>query len=75
MFARELSHAGHTRRFSIIEAGNEGWEVLVELDMLVVSRVHYTDWHRVERAIQKMTLQVADLLQRGWSETAHRAPA
>ena len=55
-FARELTQAGHTRRFTITEAGSVGWEVRVELDDRVVRRVCYTDWHRVERAIQVFEL-------------------
>ena len=39
MFAKELRQAGHTKRFSISEAGNAGWEVRVEQDSEVVRRV------------------------------------
>jgi hypothetical protein len=69
MFAKELKQAGHTKRFSISEAGNEGWEVLVEQDSHVVRRVCYTDWHRVERAALLMTLQVSELQENGWQES------
>ena len=54
MFAKELRQAGHTKRFTISQAGSEGWEVRVEQDSQVVRRVHYTDWHRVERAALMM---------------------
>jgi hypothetical protein len=66
MFAKELRQAGHTRRFSITEAGVLGWEVREEQDSRVVRRVCYTDWHRVERAMTVMTLQVTELEQAGW---------
>jgi predicted alpha/beta hydrolase family esterase len=69
MFAKELRQAGHTKRFTISEAGNEGWEVRVEQDSEVVRRVHYTDWHRVERAVWMMSLQVSELEDNGWLET------
>jgi hypothetical protein len=39
MFAKELTQAGHTKRFTISEAGGLGWEVLVEQDSHVVRRV------------------------------------
>ena len=68
MFAKELTHAGHTRRFTISDAGSAGWEVRVEQDSHVVRRVCYTDWHRVERAVQMMTLQVSELEENGWRE-------
>ena len=66
MFAKELTQAGHTRRFSITEAGVFGWEVREEQDSRIVRRVCYTDWHRVERAMSVMTLQVTELEQAGW---------
>jgi hypothetical protein len=66
MFAKELRQAGHTKRFTISEAAGEGWEVRVEQDSQVVRRVHYTDWHRVERAVLMMTFQVSKLEENGW---------
>jgi len=69
MFAKELTQAGHTRRFTISEAGKVGWEVRVEQDSEVVHRVCYTDWHRVERAVLRMSMQVSELEESGWRET------
>jgi hypothetical protein len=69
MFAKELRQAGHTKRFSISDAGNAGWEVRVEQDSEVVRRVYYTDWHRVERAVLMMSLQVSELEDNGWRES------
>ena len=69
MFAKELTQAGHTKRFTISEASGEGWEVCVEQDSQVVRRVHYTDWHRVERAVLIMSLQVSELEDSGWRES------
>jgi hypothetical protein len=66
MFEKELTKGGHVRRFSIWEAG-EGWEVRVEQDSAVVRRVHYTDWHRVERALRRLAREVSDLEDIGWN--------
>ena len=30
MFAKELKQAGHTKRFTISQAGAEGWEVCAQ---------------------------------------------
>jgi hypothetical protein len=68
MFAKELRQAGHTKRFSVTEAASEGWEVRVEQDSHVVRRVCYTDWHRVERALLMLSLQVSELEENGWRE-------
>ena len=68
MFTKELTQGGHTRRFSITEAGALGWELKVEQDSLVVKQVCYTDWHRVERALMSLTHQVIKLEEEGWRE-------
>ena len=69
MFAKELTQAGHIKRFTISNAGAAGWEVRVEQDSQVVRSVCYTDWHRVERAAQMMRVQVFELEQSGWLES------
>jgi len=69
MFAKELTQAGHTKRFSVSDAGSAGWEVLEEQDSHVVRRVCYTDWHRVERAVLMLSLQVSELQENGWRES------
>jgi hypothetical protein len=66
MFQKELRQAGHTRRFSIIDTGGFGWEVREEQDSRLVRQIRYTDWHRVERALTVMSLQVTALEQAGW---------
>ena len=66
MFAKELIQAGHTRRFIVSEAGEAGWEFREEQDSRIVRRVHYTDWHRVERALSAIRKRVSELEDAGW---------
>ena len=66
MFTKELKQAGHVKRFSIVEAPKEGWEVREEADSQLVSSVQLRDWHRVERARMRIDEQVSDLENRGW---------
>ena len=66
MFAKELIHAGHTRRFIVSEAGEVGWEFREEQDSRIVRCVHYTDWHRVERALSAIRRRVSELEDAGW---------
>jgi hypothetical protein len=73
MFEKELIQAGHTRRFTVSEAGNLGWEVTVEQDSRIVRRVCYTDWHRVERALSVIAEQVSQLQEAGWQEPASQS--
>ena len=66
MFVKELTQAGHRRRFSISDRRESGWEVRDVQDEQVLKQVCYTDWHRVERALQIFTLVIDDLEERGW---------
>jgi hypothetical protein len=67
MFTRELEHEGHVRRFEVTNEGADGWEVRVEEDRTVLRRRRYTDWHRVERALTRVTLEIAELQNAGWT--------
>ena len=69
MFTKELTQAGHIMRFIVTEAGWNGWEIRVEQDSAIVSRAHYSDWHRVERALDTIKLRVSELEEGGWRET------
>jgi hypothetical protein len=64
----ELTLAGRTRRFSIAQVGFSGWECRIEHDGRVAQQTHYTDWHRVERARNRLTRQIQDLKAIGWQE-------
>ena len=66
MFVKELYRAGHTRKFSIKDRRPAGWEVRDEQDSRVLKHVHYTDWHRVERALTRFALTIDDLESNGW---------
>lgn len=67
MFARELHNAGHVKRFFIDAKDDRGWEVREEQDSQVLRRVCYTDWHRVERALQVFRMEIGRLEDHGWS--------
>jgi hypothetical protein len=70
MYARALTHADQTRRFTITGAGEGGWDVKEERDSQVVRNVHYTDWHRVERARMVFAREVSTLKLAGWTDLA-----
>lgn len=69
MFAKQLYRAGHTRKFSIREMGVSGWEVRDEQDDRVLKAIRYTDWHRVERALNMFNLQIDELESSGWTSS------
>ena len=67
MYAKELTQAGHIRKFSITDKGNAGWEVRDVQDDRVLKQICYTDWHRVERALSMFNLQIDELESKGWA--------
>lgn len=67
MFTKELTQAGHRRRFSISSRGEAGWEVQDVQDEQILKQVCYTDWHRVERAQLMFTVLIEELEDRGWA--------
>jgi hypothetical protein len=67
MFARALHNDVHQRRFTIARSGRF-WEVREERDSVLVKRVLYDDWHRVERAMRVFAHEATSLCQAGWVE-------
>ncbi|MEO8070840.1 MAG: hypothetical protein ABI652_05525 [Acidobacteriota bacterium] len=55
MITHERTQSGHTKRF-IVSRGAVGWDVREEDNAEVVRTATYTDWHRVERALQVFDL-------------------
>ena len=70
MFSKSLRYQEQTRRYSI-EQTDAGWEVREERDSALVKQVRYQDWHRVERAIRTIAVELNDLQRQGWSETTN----
>jgi hypothetical protein len=66
-FSKKLQLQQHTRRYSIV-AIDGGWEVREERDSEVVRKARYDDWHRVERAKRSITIELDELVNKGWAE-------
>ena len=66
-FDKSLRYLEKTRRYSIATT-ETGWEVREERDSEVVRKVHYHDWHRVERARRSISIELDVLQRQGWSE-------
>ena len=71
MLTREFVQDGHTKRVTVTRS-EAGWAVKEERDDRVVRDIKYTDWHRVERAVSKMTSEASELERSGWRENADR---
>jgi hypothetical protein len=69
MYKRTFRKADQTHRFVITNSDGFGWEVREEQDSRVISRVRYTDWHRVERARTAFANQALSLELLGWKES------
>ena len=51
MVTHERTTDGHLERVTVLRR-TSGWEVCEQHDDRVIRRAHYSDWHRVERAVQ-----------------------
>jgi hypothetical protein len=69
MLVMQLARGTSTRQFLIRDTGAGGWELTEERDQTRVRTVKYTDWHRVERAVALIGLEVAGLEREGWTIT------
>jgi hypothetical protein len=69
-FDKSLRYQENTRRYSIATT-DTGWEVREERDSKVVRKVHYQDWHRVERARRTIANELDVLQRQGWSEVSN----
>jgi hypothetical protein len=69
MYKRTFRKADQTHRFVITNTDGFGWEVREEQDSQVISRVRYTDWHRVERARMNFAAHALSLELSGWKES------
>jgi hypothetical protein len=67
MYAISLQLADHTKRYSISQLSDAGWEVRLEEDRQLTHRVCYHDWHRVERALAEFQREVGQLRTDGWA--------
>ena len=71
MFSIALRHEQHTRQYDVSTSQPSGWEFTLLEDREPTKHVHFEDWHRVERAMAVVRLEVEDLTARGWRvETA-----
>jgi len=66
MFAMTLSLADRVRHYSICSMGSMGWEIRLEEDSQLRRLTHYTDWHRVERALVLFSREASALQASGW---------
>jgi hypothetical protein len=66
MIVKTYQNDVHTRRLLVDRTSDLGWDVCEEHDTQIVTRAHYADWHRVERARQRFALAVS--AAEGWRE-------
>ena len=66
MFSIALKHEEHTRNYRVSTSKLSGWELTLTEDLKPTRHVHYEDWHRVERALATLQLEVRELTAKGW---------
>jgi len=71
IFSRRLRSQDHIKEFVVADADELGWEVREEEDHRIVKRTRMHDWHRVENAMRRFTLEVTQLQRVGWEEISN----
>jgi hypothetical protein len=66
MFSIALRQADHTRKYRVSASHVSGWDLTLLEDLRPTRQVHYDDWHRVERAVATLELEVKELTAKGW---------
>jgi hypothetical protein len=66
MFSIALRHEEHTRHYDVSPSQPSGWELTLLEDLERIKHVHFEDWHRVERAVKVVRLEVENLTAHGW---------
>jgi hypothetical protein len=66
MFSIARRHEQHTRQYAVSASQPSGWELTLQEDLERTKRVHFEDWHRVERAVAAVRLEIEELTSRGW---------
>jgi hypothetical protein len=66
MFAIALRQAAHTRKYRVHPSHESGWELTLTEDLKPTRHVHFDDWHRVERALAVLQLEIRELTTNGW---------
>jgi hypothetical protein len=75
MFSIALKHDAHTRNYHVTTSQDSGWDLTLMEDLTPTRHVHYDDWHRVERALQTVQLEVQELTAKGWRVDSSKADA
>jgi hypothetical protein len=65
LLAATLLCADGVRSYEV-RLASDGWESTERQDQRLVQRRHYSDWHRVERTLERYKNQIADLRAQGW---------
>ena len=67
LLAATLARYGRARSYEVCRT-SRGWQARVREDCAVVHEQILTDWHRVERALARFTLEIAALRSLGWRD-------
>jgi hypothetical protein len=66
MLSIALRREQHTRQYAVSASQPSGWELTFQEDLERIKSVHFEDWHRVERAVAVVKLEVEGLTATGW---------
>lgn len=72
IFEKTLVRAGQIRSFALHRGPEAGWHSFERAGEQDPHRQHYTDWHQVERVLERFRRSIAELRHEGWHEPETR---
>ena len=67
LLAATLIRGDRIRSYQVRQT-SQGWEASEREDQRVVRTRHYSDWHRVEHVLQRLTHEISQLRAQGWRD-------
>ncbi|HJZ75711.1 MAG TPA: hypothetical protein VKE51_28450 [Vicinamibacterales bacterium] len=68
LFQKKLVRASETRSFHIEQSQPAGWRTVAIANDRVSHERRRTEWHRVERDLERFAREIEELRRQGWRD-------
>ncbi|HKB12513.1 MAG TPA: hypothetical protein VKD69_17750 [Vicinamibacterales bacterium] len=68
LFQKTLVRASEKRSYHIEQSDTAGWRTIATANDRVAHERQRTEWHRVERDIERFAREIEELRQQGWRD-------
>jgi hypothetical protein len=68
LFNKTLVRASETRSFQVLKNAASGWRTMALANDCVADQRDRTEWHRVERDLERFAREIDALRREGWRD-------